>query len=108
MWKTLLGFFGAGGGSEAETRKPRARKARAGKKRSAAKTAVRVGTKLGVTASRPPKTKAKAKRRSGSRKPKFVWPTEPQKASRRRSKPVVTDGQLGDDPNWSQQTQPLL
>ena len=104
MWKTLLGFFGAGGGSEGETRKPRARKARAGKKRSASKTASGAATKSVVTASRPPKTK----RRSGSRKPKFVWPTEPQKASRRRSKSVVTDAEQGDDPNWSQQTQPLL
>ena len=108
MWKTLLGFFGAGGGSEQETRKPRARKARAGKKRSAAKTASGAATKSVVTVSRPPKTKAKAKRRSGSRKPKFVWPTEPQKASRRRPKSVVTDAEQGDDPNWSQQTKPLL
>ena len=105
MWKTLLGFFGAGGGSEGETRKPRSRKARAGKKRSAGKSAARAVAKSSVTAPRP--KKAAAKRRSGSRKPKFVWPTEPQRAARRRPKPV-TDMEQGDDPNWSQQTQPLL
>jgi hypothetical protein len=105
MWKTLLGLFGGGG----EAAKPRARKPRAAKAKTA--SAKRVKAAAGPTlkaAAGPSRARKGAARRRGSRKPKFAWPTEPTKATRRASKPVATDGQQGDDPSWSQPTQPLL
>jgi hypothetical protein len=107
MWKTLFGLFGGSGDGEAA--KPRARKPRKGQAKKA--SARRVKDAAGATlkaAAGPSRARKVAAKRRGSRKPKFVWPTEPQKVTRRASKPVVTDGQQGDDPNWSQKTQPLL
>ena len=109
MWKTLLGLFGGGEALEGNARKGRARKPKAArpkaKKISAKKPKVVArATAKSILTSRP--RKAAAKRR-GSRKPKFVWPTTPTKAARRAS-PRASNGDDGNDPNWSQPTQPLL
>ena len=110
MWKALLGIFGGSDSPATPKRragKPRAAKAKA-KVRTAtvrrAKVAAKSTSEAGATPR--PRKKAAAKRR-GSRKAKFVWPTEPMKAARKASPPVAANGQ-GDDPNWSQPTQPLL
>ena len=107
MWKALLGIFGGGDSSATPKRraaKPRAAKAKA---KSATVRRVKVAAKATSEAGATPRPRKAAAKRRGSRKAKFVWPTEPMKAARKASPPLAADGQ-GDDPNWSQPTQPLL
>ena len=106
MWKALLGIFGGGDSSAPKRRvaKPRAPKA---KTKTATVRRAKVAAKRTPEAGATRRPRKAGVKRRGSRKTKFVWPTEPMKAARRASPPVATNGQ-GDDPNWSQPTQPLL